>query len=504
MTVPAARVVVDTAYEIGAIDPRLRGSFVEHLGRCVYGGIYEPGHPAADAHGNRLDVAELVRELGVSIVRYPGGNFASGYDWRDGIGPVEDRPTRLDLAWRSVETNAFGLEEMSRWLELVGAELAYTINLGTRGLADARDLIEYTNFPGGTALSDLRARHGRKEPYAIKTWCLGNEVDGPWQLGHRSAQSYAELAAQTAKALRLVDPSIAIAVAGSSQPTRPTFPTWDAEVLGGTYDLVDLLSVHAYYWQNDDDLGSYLSAGSALDAYLDTAIATCDFVQAKARGRKRIDIALDEWNVSFTDESWQDKEKYWTQAPNLIENVYSGFDAVAVGGMLNSILRHAGRVRIACMSLLANASAPIMTKTGGPAWRQTTFLPFKEVTQSAGDAALHAVLDSPTITTGRYGDVAALDVAATLRREPETVTLFVANRDPQQSYPLETHIVGMGRDLNVEHTVLHGGSDANTEADPDRVGMRRAPALDRTDDGVVCQIPPASWSVIRLQPKGSK
>jgi len=501
-THPVASVVVDTAYESGSIDRRLRGSFVEHLGRCIYGGIFEPGHPRADADGNRLDVAELVRDLGVSLIRYPGGNFASGYDWRAGVGPVEDRPKRLDLAWRSIETNLFGLAEMSRWLELVGADLAYTVNLGTQGLANAVELIEYANFPGGTALSDLRVKHGRKEPYGIKTWCLGNEVDGPWQLGHRSAASYAELAAQTAKALRLVDPDIQLVVSGSSQPQMPSFPAWDAAVLEQTYGLVDLLSIHAYYWPNGDDLPSYLAAGAGLDAYLDAAIATCDYVQAKLHGDKRIDIALDEWNVSFTDDSWQDGHTPWTSAPELVENVYNGYDAVAVGGMVSSILRHSARVRIACMSLLANVSAPIMTCTGGPAWKQTTFLPVREAARHAGDASLLTVTDSPRMTTSRYGELDVLDVAATIRHEPEAVTLFVTNRDTTRGCPLEIRPVGLGRQIEVAHEVLRGSPEQNTQDAPDRVGMQPLATTTRAVDDVILDIPPASWNVIRLQGRG--
>jgi alpha-N-arabinofuranosidase len=490
--------VVDTAYEIGDIDPRIRGSFVEHLGRCIYGGIYEPGHPKADADGNRLDVIELARELDLSLIRYPGGNFASGYDWRSGIGPAEERPARLDLAWRSIETNAFGLQEMSRWLNLVGADLAYTLNLGTHGLAEAIDLIEYANFPAGTALSDLRIAHGRKEPYAIKTWCLGNEVDGPWQLGHRSATRYAELAAQTAQALRLVDPDIEIAVAGSSQPTRPTFPVWDAEVLEGTYELVDLLSLHAYYWPDGDDLAGYLASGSGLDAYLDAAIATCDYVQAKLRSTKQIGIALDEWNVSFTDDSWEDEEQRWATNPTLIENVYSGFDAVAIGGMLGAILRHSDRVRVACMSLLANVSAPIMTATGGPAWRQTTFLPFREVARLGGDASLQTVVRSPSIATGQYGDVAALDVAATVIRDPRSVTLFVTNRDPNRAQPLEVEVVGLGRGVTAQHALLMGSTASNTQSAPEQVQMQSGTPPECAGNKVLCEVPPASWNVIRL------
>ena len=496
----AALAVVDPAVELGEIDRRLFGSFVEHLGRCIYGGIYEPGHPAADSDGNRLDVAELVRELGTTVVRYPGGNFASNYDWEDGVGPVEDRPARLDLAWRSIERNTFGLGEMARWLDLVGADMMYTVNLGTRSVADARNLIEYANFGSGTALSDLRISHGAKEPYAIKTWCLGNEMDGPWQVGHRGAASYGELAAQAATVMKRVDPSIELVVSGSSQHKMPTFPAWDAEVLEQTYGLIDYLSLHAYYWQYGDDLASYLSASTDLDTYLDKAIATCDFVQGKARGTKRIDIALDEWNVSFTDESWQDSGKFWTHAPELIENVYSATDAVVVGGLLNSILRHCRRVRIACMSLLTNVSAPIMTQTGGPAWRQAIFYPMRDVARYAGDVVVATALSCDAIPASRFGDVPALDITSTANRETGEITMFAVNRDPVAARPLFVRLRDIAPDSNVRHQVLGGTPgqrEVNTAAQPGRVLPREAEPPKREPDGWNCLLPPQSWNVIR-------
>lgn len=495
-----ALAVVDPAVELGEIDRRLFGSFAEHLGRCIYGGIFEPGHPAADADGNRLDVADLVRELGTTIVRYPGGNFASGYDWQDGVGPVADRPARLDLAWRSIEPNTFGLGEMARWLDQVGADLMYTVNLGTRGIAEARDLIEYANFGSGTALSDLRVSHGTREPYAIRTWCLGNEMDGPWQVGHKSAGSYGELAAQAATVMRRVDPDIELVVSGSSQHKMPGFPGWDAEVLERTYGLVDYLALHAYYWQYGDDLASYLSASTDLDQYLDKAIATCDFVQAKARGAKRIDIALDEWNASFTDDSWQDSGKFWTQAPELIENVYSAADAVVVGGLLNSILRHCERVRIACMSLLVNVSAPIMTQTGGPAWRQATFYPMRDVARFAGDVAVATALSCDTIPASRFGDVPVLDIASTANRATGEVTIFAVNRDPLTARPLRVRLRDIAADSAVHHQMLGGTPgrrDVNSASHPDRVRPRTAEPPQRQPDGWSCVLPPQSWNVIR-------
>ena len=185
-----AQLTIDPAFSIGPADRRLFGSFVEHMGRCVYGGIYEPGHPSADSRGLRRDVLELTRELGVSVVRYPGGNFVSGYRWEDGVGPVGDRPRRLDLAWKTIETNAFGLDEFMTWAAEAGVEPMMAVNLGTRGRPGGLDLLEYANHPGGTELSDLRRKHGAEDPYGVRLWCLGNEMDGPWQVGHKTADEY--------------------------------------------------------------------------------------------------------------------------------------------------------------------------------------------------------------------------------------------------------------------------------------------------------------------------
>ena len=243
----SAHLTIDPHFVVGPINRRLFGSFVEHLGRCVYDGIYEPGHPEADEHGFRKDVTELVRELGVSTIRYPGGNFVSGYRWEDGIGPVDQRPRRLDLAWHSTETNEVGLDEFARWLTKVGSELMYAVNLGTRGVEQALDVLEYANLRGGTELSDLRIANGAVEPYDIRMWCLGNEMDGPWQVGHGTPREYGRLAVKTARAMRQIDPTLELVVCGSSSAQMPLFGTWERIVLEETYDEIDFISCHAYY-----------------------------------------------------------------------------------------------------------------------------------------------------------------------------------------------------------------------------------------------------------------
>src|SRR5918997_1736716 len=242
-----AKIIADPEFRIGTVDPRLYGSFIEHLGRAVYGGIYEPGHPTADDMGFRRDVMDLVRELRVPIVRYPGGNFVSGYHWRDGVGPKAQRPRRRDLAWRSLETNEVGTDEFCTWAHRAGAEVYMAVNLGTRGIEDACNLVDYCNLPGGSYYSDLRIANGYREPHRIKTWCLGNEMDGPWQLGHKTADEYGALAATTAAGMKLVDPTIELVACGSSHCGMPTFGTWEATVLDHVYEYVDYLSLHQYY-----------------------------------------------------------------------------------------------------------------------------------------------------------------------------------------------------------------------------------------------------------------
>src|SRR6185503_2017930 len=286
-----AALTIDPAFRIAEVDPRLYGSFVEHMGRCVYTGIYEPGHETADAEGFRGDVADLVRELGTPVLRYPGGNFVSGYTWEDGIGPRESRPTRLDLAWRSLEPNQVGVDEFATWTRGVGSAPIMAVNLGTRGVDAARNLLEYTNHPGGTYWSDLRRRNGYAEPHDVKLWCLGNEMDGPWQIGHKTADEYARLAAETAKAMRRVDPTIELVACGSSHSRMPTFGTWEATVLAEAYDVVDYLSLHSYYEQRGDDRASFLASGVNLDRFIEATIATCDYARAVGRHKKKMNLS---------------------------------------------------------------------------------------------------------------------------------------------------------------------------------------------------------------------
>ena len=494
-----AHLVIDPAFRVADVDRRLFGSFVEHMGRCVYTGIYEPGHPAADDLGLRTDVLDLVRELGVSVVRYPGGNFVSGYRWEDGVGPREDRPTRLDLAWHSIETNDFGLNEFMAWTHRAGVEPMMAVNLGTRGVDAARSLLEYCNHPGGTAWSDLRISHGAREPHGVKLWCLGNEMDGPWQIGQKTADEYGRVAAEAAKAMRLVDPSIELVACGSSNSAMPTFASWEATVLDHTYDVVDYISLHTYY-EKAGDLPSFLASAVDMDRFIDAVVATADHVGAKKRSRKKLKLSFDEWNV-WDMTAHRTREPYdWTQAPRLIEDDYDVYDAVVVGSLLITLLRHADRVGVACQAQLANVIGPIRTEPGGPAWRQTIFHPFADVARLARGTVLRTEPVSPVYETDRYGEVPVLDATCVWDEERDELTIFAINRDVDRPLVLETDLRGFPGSRVARASVLTGDPDAvNTAEVPDRVTpvRSRGQALDRGQLDV--ELPPLSWNVIRVQ-----
>ena len=499
-----ATLTIDPASRVGDVDPRLYGSFVEHMGRCVYEGIFEPGHPSADQRGFRSDVADLVRELDVPLIRYPGGNFVSGYKWEDGIGPVQDRPTRLDLAWRSLETNRVGVDEFLPWCRDVGSEAMMAVNLGTRGVAAASQLVEYCNVASGTALTDRRRSNGAAEPYGVKLWCLGNEMDGPWQIGHKTASEYGSLAASAARAMRRVDPSIELVVCGSSHSRMPTFGAWERTVLEETYDVVEYVSMHSYYEQRGDDRASFLACALDLDRFIDGVVATCDHVRAVGRHHKRIDVSLDEWNVWYQKRFVGEERLEMTQAPHLIEDTYSVVDAVVVGNLLISMLRHADRVRIGCLAQLVNVIAPIRTEGSGPSWRQSTFHPFALTSRHGRGTVLRGDVQSPLMDTTWFGDAPVVDAAAVLDENAGAVALFAVNRDQQEATALTVDARSLPGIVVGEHTaVFDQDPDAvNSAAEPDRVVPRRLDDIKVVDGRLEAVLPPLSWSMIRLVPEG--
>jgi alpha-N-arabinofuranosidase len=500
--VSEARITVDPAFRVGPVDPRVYGSFVEHLGRCVYTGIYEPGHPTADQHGFRGDVAELVRELGVPVIRYPGGNFVSGYSWEDGIGPAEERPTRLDLAWRSIEPNAVGTDEFCAWTRRVGSDPMLAVNLGTRGPEAAARLVEYCNHASGTYWSDLRVKNGTAEPHDVRVWCLGNEMDGDWQIGHKTAGEYGRIAAETAKAMRLVDPSIELVACGSSNARMPSFGDWEATVLGHCYDYVDYVSLHSYYTGREHDRASFLACATDMDHFIEAVIATADHVRAKGRHSKRINLSFDEWNVWHT--LGYQPEGDWERAPRLIEDTYDLTDAVVVGNLLISLLRHADRVRMACLAQLVNAIGAIRSEPGGPSWRQTIFHTFALTSGPGRGTVLHTAVAAPEYDTAAFGPVPKADAVAVLSDSADDVTLFAVNRDQHEPLPVVVDLRSLPALRVAHHTYLGDDepSAANTQDAPDRI-VPRAGADIPVDDGVLhLDLPPLSWNMLRISGVG--
>ncbi len=494
------RMVVDSAYPISPVDDRLFGSFIEHLGRAVYGGIYQPGHADADEDGFRRDVIKMVKELHVPLVRYPGGNFLSGYRWEDGVGPVEDRPRRLDLAWKTVETNRVGTNEFMKWANKVGAEVNLAVNLGTRGIDAARNLVEYVNHPRGSYWSDLRVSHGFPEPHQIKTWSLGNEMDGPWQIGHKTAHEYGRLAAEAGKVMKWVDPSIELVACGSSNSRMPTYPEWERIVLEETYDHVDYIAIHSYYGNESGDLLEYLAQSEDMERYIRTVIATCDYMQARKRSPKRLNISFDEWNVWFHSSEADKKQEPWTEAPPLLQDIYTLEDALLVGALLITLIRHADRVKIGCLAQLVNVIAPIMTEPDGPAWAQTIYYPFLHASRYGRGTALVTPISSPTYETRQFGPVPYLTGTAVHNTERGEVTVFAVNRDPERTMSLEIDMRSYNRAERVEHIVVDGRDPkATNSATARNVQARTSPAFSGPLDGrAVVDLTPLSWNVLRF------
>lgn len=498
-----AKLIVDREFRISPIDKRIYGSFIEHLGRAVYTGIYQPEHPSADAHGFRQDVMKLVRDIGVPIIRYPGGNFVSNYFWEDGVGPVEQRPRRLDLAWKSTEPNWVGLHEFHQWCEKVDSQVMMTLNLGTRGVADALNLLEYCNMPAGTRYGDLRAAHGRKDPYGFKVWCLGNEMDGPWQLGSKTPEEYGRLSYETAKAMKLMDPTIELVSSGSSNTQMPTFPQWEATSLTHNYDYVDYVSLHQYFGNRDGDTRNFLALSMEMDYFIETVLSTCNFVKAKKRGKKDINLSFDEWNVWFHSNAADDditENHPWQIAPPMLEDHYTFEDALLVGLMLITLIRHADRVKMACLAQLVNVIAPIMTEKDGTAWRQTIYYPYLHASRYGRGIALQPVLTGSKHDTKDYTDVADIDSVAVWNEEQEEVTIFAVNRDLEDAIDFECDVRSFPGYRLLEHIVL---TCDDLQATNGPAGERVAPvhaAGSKVENGVfTARLHAASWNVIRLK-----
>jgi alpha-L-arabinofuranosidase len=497
----SSRIHLDADFTLAPLDRRIFGTFVEHLGRCVYTGIFEPGHPTADANGFRGDVLELVRELGPTIVRYPGGNFLSGYNWEDGVGPRDQRPVRLDLAWGSTETNQFGTNEFIKWCRAAHCEPMLGVNLGTRGPDEARAFLEYCNHPSGTQWSDLRAQHGYPDPHGVKFWCLGNEMDGPWQICQKTAYEYGRAAKETAKVMKWVDPTIQVAACGSSARTMSTFGSWEYESLDECFEQTDFLSLHMYFENPLNDTVEFLSNADVMDRFIREAVSVCDAVAAKRRSPKRIALSFDEWNVWYKARTTADhKQPGWPKAPRLIEEIYDLQDALLVGGALITLINNADRVQAACLAQLVNVIGPIFTEPGGPAWRQTIFYPFQLTAQHANGAVLRSSVATVPLTTETAGLVPALLAAPLHDPDKKRIVVFLLNRRPAETDEVTIELRGFPPIGSCELTQICGPNlkETNSTEQPARVSPVRSEEYAVTADRITAKLPAFSWSVLTV------
>jgi alpha-L-arabinofuranosidase len=497
------RLTLDADFVIGKLDRRVFGTFVEHVGRCVYTGLYEPGHPSADENGFRRDVLALARELGATLVRYPGGNFLSGYDWENGVGPRDQRPVRLDLAWHSTETNAFGTNEFIAWCRAAGVEPMLAVNLGTRGADAARRLVEYCNHPGGTALSELRRSHGHVAPHAVRAWCLGNEMDAPWQIGQKTAAGYGVLARDAARLMRWLSPGLQLTACGSSNRDLPTFGAWEYEVLEHCFDEVDFISVHAYFENPHADSWEFLGNIDRMQEHIREVAAVADAVAARRHARKRIMLAVDEWNVWYKARAGEHAyQPGWPQAPRLLEEEYTMEDALVAGGALCVLMNNADRVKVACLAQLVNAIGAIRTEPGGPAWRQTIFHPFALAARHARGVVLRPAIAAPVRASRTHPEMPLLVASATHDAAARRTAVFALNRDLAQ--PQELHVRLRGCDARLRlveaHELAHPDLRAvNTAAQPELVAPRPHAQVHAGAGEIHARLEPASWNVFVVE-----
>ena len=495
------RVYLDTHRTIAPLDRNLFGSFLEFLGRAIYEGIYDPGSKLSDANGFRTDVMKEVHGMGVPIIRYPGGNFVSGYNWLDGVGPREDRPKVLDKAWNSLNTNQFGTNEFMTWCRAVGTQPLMGLNLGTGTTEQAAALVEYCNVDQGTRWSDLRRKHGYAEPYNVKHWCLGNEMDGPWQIGHMTATEYGYKAADAARQMHYVDPSLKLVACGSSGPGMPTYLEWDREVLEQCYDYVDALSLHRYVGNTPDetggDSGKYLALNLTMDRQIEETLAVCDLVRGHKRSAKQLWLSFDEWNVWYRARSGDAMNGHQKQAQHLLEEVYNLEDALLVGGLLNTLMRHADRVKLACLAQLINVIAPLMTNANGM-FRQTIFHPYNWALQYARGSVLDVAVESPsTYDVAGMGAVSHLDATATYNPDDGKIALFLLNRDLSEPRQIEVRWEGKAAASLVASSVLTGDDlkAVNSFDAPNKVAPQAAAKPSGGAGATIIELPPRSYSV---------
>lgn len=448
-----ADIIINKSFEIGQIDKRIYGSFIEHIGRAVYNGIYQPEHESADDMGFRQDVMKLIKDLKVPVVRYPGGNFVSGYNWEDGIGDKSKRPRKIDLAWHSIEPNEVGLDEFQEWAKRVGTDVIMAVNLGTRGMDDARNIVEYCNCKTDTHYANLRRQNGFEKPFSIRTWCLGNEMDGPWQIGHKTPEEYGRLAHETGKVMKWVDPGIELVACGSSNYNMKTFGEWEYTVLDHCYNEVEYISMHQYYSNADNDTANFLARSVHMDSFIKSVAAICDAVKAKKHSSKTVNLCFDEWNVWYHGNG--PKHTPLTVGSPLFQEIYNFEDALLIGSMLITLQNNCDRVKIACMAQLVNVLAPIITENDGGAWAQTIFYPYLYASLNGRGRALKPIVNCETYTSKDKFTVPYVDISVVENTESRELTVFAVNRSLDEDMELDLSLQGYENAVMTQHVELY-------------------------------------------------
>lgn len=494
-----AEVYLDRHFPIAEVEKTIFSSFAEPLGRCIYGGLYDPGHPSADEDGFRTDVMKYIHPLNLTMNRFPGGNFTSTYRWEDGIGPKDKRPVRPELAWQSVEPNQFGLDEFARWSRKNHTDVMMTINIATRGVLEAVDCLEYCNFPRGTYWSEKRRENGFDKPLGYKYWCLSNEQDGVWQVGQKTGRDYGVLAREVSKAMKLLDPEIRTVLAGSSFPSSRTFPSFDASALEEAYDFVDYLSIHHYIGNAGGDSPDYLAMPLVTNRYFEDAAATIRYVKRKLGSDHDVYISFDEFNTWHSIAEEARFKKRWTFAPPLLEDVYTAEDAVALGGMFLAILRHADVVKIACVSELVNCISHIRTIPGGGCYVSPTYYSWLDFNTYGRGISMETRVSSDTYNSTHYKNVPYLDAQA-VQRDDGGLVLFMINRSLEESMEVTAELTGY-EDLKVKDHIVLTDDDpkaANSPDEPERVKPGSSDKSHVEGGRLKTTLAPMSWNVIIL------
>ncbi len=485
-------------FQVGPVDPRVFGGFLEHMGRAVYEGVFDPKSAHADEHGFRRDVLDAMKPMRMTAMRYPGGNFASGYHWMDGIGPKEERSTIRELAWQSSEPNQVGTDEFIRLARMMDWTPMITVNLGTGTPEEARNWVEYCNSPAGTKYSNLRAKYGSVDPFGVKLWCLGNEMDGPWQLGHVPADQYAIRAQQAAKLMKDTDPSIELVACGSCNTELPTYMEWDRTVLEHIGEYAEYMSLHRYVGNRDNDTPNFLAVTNSIDQQIEEMDAVCRYVQARKRSKNRHYLCFDEWNVWYRANEGDHVNGHGKFAPHLIEEEYNLEDALVVAGFLNSFIRHADVLKIANIAQIVNVIAPILTR-GDEMLLQSIYHPFVMFSQRRDGVSLQPRVDGPAYESKSYGHTHIVDTSAILG--DGVLHSFLVNRDLSEPMLVEIDCAGMPL-RSVESAEVVAGTDpkaCNTYEQPDTVSRQAFKDIEIVDGKAQVKLPPLSFAAITFQ-----